>query len=100
MTGKRKRVWDSEPDNSTTVVVPCKKDRGGDEEDDSNKMLKIMLPSVATSCVHPITQKKEVIAVVLLPSATKDAKIDVSVDESIAGTFTAQCALATTFTDP
>ena len=72
----------------TTIVELCKMARAGEEEAHSNNMLNMILPSLATPYKHQITKENKVVAVTLLPSATKDAKINVPTDESSAGMLT------------
>ena len=83
MSGKRKRGEETELED-TTVAKPCKMARVGKEESDNNNMMNVILPSLATPHKYPIAKEKKVVAVVLLPSATKDTKINAPAGESSA----------------
>ena len=87
MSGKRKCGQDSEPEHSATVIIPCKKARGGEEDDDKCNIFNMVLPSLVASYTRSINEEKKVVAVALLPSDSKDAKINVPTDESSTGMF-------------
>ena len=74
--------------------------RVGEEENDSNNMLNMILISLATPCKRPITKEKKEADVILLPTATEDAKINAPTDESSASMLATQCNFPATFVDP
>ena len=89
MTGKRERGEESEPEDAT-VAAPRGVTRADKEEADGN----ITLSTFFLVLQHRASTKspRRRIAVVLLPSAEKDAKGDAPAGESRASTFTTQRA--------
>ena len=94
---RREKCWEeAEIQVSATLVVPCKKTCSASKEESKSRILSTILPSFAAFCMRPTAKEKKV----LLPSATKDAKIDTPVEDSSACTLATRHDLPSMLTDP